>query len=310
MKHPLVTDPSQIPRHQPDRNQYQRHPEHERGPQAGDDVGVLEGEAEHGSDPGVEGEETHREGEGTGDGDEGVFGPDAARAEVVSMGEREGEEAEDALRDQSRLRKNGQERREVQRRSPDPLTADPALSEDETLIEDDGGDGVDDLRVGREVSLVREGRKGEAATDERVDESVGDPLPENSDAELESGKKKQRQYLKKKGRNNDEKTNRLILLSQLIKLWIPIQHPRPNKLIEHTQNDRRKNGEDDVVEREGPSFFEDLPREGVLEGEPETGHVEGDVFVETVEERDGKKKKEEEGESEGKGESQFLCWRE
>jgi hypothetical protein len=85
MEHPLVADPRQIPRHQTNRNQYQRHPEHERRPQAGNDVGVLEGEAEHRRDPGVEGEETHRESEGTGDGDESVFGPDAARSKVVGM---------------------------------------------------------------------------------------------------------------------------------------------------------------------------------------------------------------------------------
>lgn len=72
-----------------------------------------------------------------------------------------------SLRDQSGFGEDGQERREVERRSPHPLTADPALREDETLVEDDGGDGVDDLRREREVSV---GRRGERGTEKRTKE--------------------------------------------------------------------------------------------------------------------------------------------
>lgn len=59
----------------------------------------------------------------------------------------------------------------------------------------------------------------------------------------------------------------LILLSKDVQLWISIQYSGGHKLVENTNDNRRENGEDYIVQRQGPGFVRNLSREVVEERE-------------------------------------------
>jgi hypothetical protein len=50
----------------------------------------------------------------------------------------------------------------------------------------------------------------------------------------------------------------VVLLSKPIELRVPVQHSGADELIEDADDERREEGEDDVVERERPGFVGDL----------------------------------------------------
>ncbi len=56
-----------------------------------------------------------------------------------------------------------------------------------------------------------------------------------------------------------------VLLAEHVELWVAIEDTRGHKLVEDTDDERRENGEDDVVQRERPGLVSDLPREVVEE---------------------------------------------
>ena len=72
-------------------------------------------------------------------------------------------------------------------------------------------------------------------------ERIADPLPE---------------------RNLREKS---VLLSQDVQLWVTIQNAGGHELIEDADDKWREDGEEDVVERQGPGLESNLPREIVYE---------------------------------------------
>ena len=53
-------------------------------------------------------------------------------------------------------------------------------------------------------------------------------------------------------------------LSELIKLWISIEQPSRNELVENAHRKRWTDGEEDVVKGQCPGFVDDLPGEPVL----------------------------------------------
>ena len=79
---------------------------------------------------------------------------------------------------------------------------------------------------------------------------------------------------------------------------ISVKHPRGNELVEDTDNERRKDGENDIVEGKSPGLVGNLAREFVEEGElqtesaiiqiqldqmyPELCHVQDDILVEGI----------------------------
>jgi hypothetical protein len=56
-------------------------------------------------------------------------------------------------------------------------------------------------------------------------------------------------------------------LTELVQLGIAIEHSSTDELIEYSEYNRRQDREDDVVEGESPTFFENLTRERILERE-------------------------------------------
>ena len=94
-------------------------------------------------------------------------------------------------------------------------------------------------------------------------------------------------------------THKLVLLSKSVQLGVSIEHARADELVKDAQNERREDGEDDVVESKCPRLLEDLTREGALDRElkegkmssakrcrfgnsadPEACHVQHDILVE------------------------------
>jgi len=71
----------------------------------------------------------------------------------------------------------------------------------------------------------------------------------------------------KEERERSKATHKLVLLAELVQLRVPVEHARADELVEDAEDDRREDGEDDVVEGEGPALLEHLTRERVLEGE-------------------------------------------
>jgi hypothetical protein len=56
------------------------------------------------------------------------------------------------------------------------------------------------------------------------------------------------------------------LLTELIKLGVPIQQAGRDELINDTQYERRKYSEKNVIEGDSPRLKYDLTREGILKG--------------------------------------------
>ena len=63
-----------------------------------------------------------------------------------------------------------------------------------------------------------------------------------------------------------DRGEKVILLSQLIQLRIPIEHSRRDELVEDTNDEWRENGEDHIVESHGPAFKRDLTGEVIEPG--------------------------------------------
>jgi hypothetical protein len=59
---------------------------------------------------------------------------------------------------------------------------------------------------------------------------------------------------------------KVVLLPQLIQLRVPIEHSRRYKLVEHSDNQRRENGEDYIEKGHRPTFECNLSREVVEPG--------------------------------------------
>lgn len=103
----------------------------------------------------------------------------------------------------------------------------------------------------------------------------------------------------------------VVLLTESVELRVSIKHPCTDELVEDSDDERREEGEGDVVKGEGPSFHGDLTGEVVEEGvlsrregkeemkfsetswqdgreiervgtDVELSHVENDVLVERV----------------------------
>ena len=70
--------------------------------------------------------------------------------------------------------------------------------------------------------------------DERVIEAIGDPEPE--------------------GMHFEEYT----FLAELVELWVAIEKTSRDELVKNAHNEWGKNSEEDIVEREGPGFIDDL----------------------------------------------------
>jgi hypothetical protein len=58
----------------------------------------------------------------------------------------------------------------------------------------------------------------------------------------------------------------VILLSELVQLWIPVEHPSGDELVKDADDERREDGKDDVEEGHRPAFESDLAREVVEPG--------------------------------------------
>ena len=58
----------------------------------------------------------------------------------------------------------------------------------------------------------------------------------------------------------------LVPLPELVQLRVAIQESRGDELIEDTNDERREDGEDDVVQRERPGLIGDLTGKVVEEG--------------------------------------------
>src|SRR5690349_17203140 len=54
------------------------------------------------------------------------------------------------------------------------------------------------------------------------------------------------------------------LLAKLVQLRIPVQEPGRDELIEDAHGEGREDREENVVERQGPRFKDDLTGEGIL----------------------------------------------
>lgn len=65
-----------------------------------------------------------------------------------------------------------------------------------------------------------------------------------------------------KGRLREE----LVPLPELVQLRVAIQESRRDELVEDTDDERREDGEDDIVQRERPGLVGDLTGEVVEEG--------------------------------------------
>ena len=84
---------------------------------------------------------------------------------------------------------------------------------------------------------------GEDVEDERVVEAISDPGEEGVHLE------------------------ECVLLTDLVELGVAVEEAVGDELIEDTHCERGKDGEEDVVEGEGPGFVDNFSREGVAERE-------------------------------------------
>lgn len=83
---------------------------------------------------------------------------------------------------------------------------------------------------------------GDEIGDQTVVEAVGDPSPERMHLEEDA------------------------FLAELVELRVAIEEAGRDELIENAHDERGKDSEEDVIEREGPGFKDDLARKCVLEG--------------------------------------------
>jgi len=65
----------------------------------------------------------------------------------------------------------------------------------------------------------------------------------------------------------ERKLYEFVLLTELVQLGIAIEHSSTDELIEDSEHNRWEDREDNVVEGESPTFFENLTRERILERE-------------------------------------------
>ena len=90
------------------------------------------------------------------------------------------------------------------------------------------------------------------------------------------------------------------LLAELVELRVAVEEARGYELVEDAEDEWREDGEEDVVEGEGPGFEDDFAGKGVLKGVlsscvsgghllireietyPKLSHVQGNVFVERI----------------------------
>ena len=56
------------------------------------------------------------------------------------------------------------------------------------------------------------------------------------------------------------------LLTKLVELWVAVQQAGGDELIKYSHDEGRENSEEDIVERKGPGFEDDLTGKGILEG--------------------------------------------
>lgn len=54
------------------------------------------------------------------------------------------------------------------------------------------------------------------------------------------------------------------LLTELVQLWVAVEEPSGDELVENAHGQGGKESKEDIVEREGPRFEDDLARKGVL----------------------------------------------
>lgn len=74
----------------------------------------------------------------------------------------------------------------------------------------------------------------------------------------------------------------VILLTQVIELWVSIEHTSRDELVENTNDQRWEDGEYDIVECHCPSLERDLTAVIVKPRVPEERERESDVLVERV----------------------------
>lgn len=77
---------------------------------------------------------------------------------------------------------------------------------------------------------------------------VPDPLPEDANAELRATEASVRGVVP----TSVVHAHKLVLLAKHVELRVPIQHACADELIKDSEDDRWKDGEQDVVEGEGP----------------------------------------------------------
>lgn len=70
-----------------------------------------------------------------------------------------------------------------------------------------------------------------------MSQSIADPLPEDANAELEGTPCKVSTVYT--GITCDGATHKLVLLSELVELWVPIEHSCADELIKHSEHNRR-----------------------------------------------------------------------
>ena len=60
-----------------------------------------------------------------------------------------------------------------------------------------------------------------------------------------------------------DRRKEVVLLTESVQLGIPVEHARRDELVKDTDDERREDGEDDVVVGHGPAFERDLAGKAV-----------------------------------------------